>query len=80
MAQAIAANMIVTPKVYVDESSSGTALSTINNTNYPSKKNIVIRPENLTGEHSFILELRWTGSALCTVGLPITIEYEVIDD
>lgn len=80
LAQAMAANMIITPKVYVDESSSGTALTTINNTAYPSKKNIVIRPQNLTGDHSFILELRWTGSALCTVGLPITIEYEVIDD
>lgn len=81
LAQSMAANMIVTPKVYTDDGAGTTyTLTTINNTNYPGKRNIVIRPKNLTGEHNFFLELKWTGSALCTVGLPITIEYELIDD
>lgn len=81
LAQSIAANMTLIPTVYVDESSSGTALTTINSTNYPNgEKNIVLRPINLTGQHSFWLELRWTGSALCTVALPITIEYEPLND
>lgn len=86
LAQAIAANMIVTPTIYVDEGTTsyvgGTdpGLAIINNTNYPGAKNVVMRPVGLTGEHNFWLELKWKGSALCTVGLPITIEYELLDD
>ena len=81
LAQAVGANMTVIPRVYVDDSTTIRTLTTINNTNYSnSEKNIVIRPQNLTGQHNFFLELRWSGTALCTVGLPITIEYELIDD
>lgn len=86
LAQAVAANMTVTPKIYVDDGTASytggqsNGLSIINNTNYPGAKNVVMRPENLTGEHNFWLELKWTGSALCVVGLPITIEGELIDD
>lgn len=87
LAQAIAANMTVTPKIYTDDGAGTTytggtsnGLAIINNTNYNGKRNIVMRPENMTGDHNFWIELRWTGSALCTVGLPITIEYELIDD
>lgn len=81
LAQVVAANMTVTPKIYTDDGD-GTSytLTAIDNTNFSGKRNIVLRPENLVGEHNFWLELRWTGSALCTVGLPITIEYELIDD
>jgi len=82
LAQAIAANMTVVPKVYTDDGAGTThTLTTINNTNYPnSERNIVIRPEGCTGQHNFWLELTWSGSALCVVGLPITIEYELLDD
>lgn len=80
LAQAMAANMTVVPKIHLDDQTDSTTLTTINNTNYPDKKNIVIRPENLTGQHNFWLELQWTGSVLCIVGLPITIEYELVDD
>lgn len=83
-AQAIAANMIVTPKIYFDDdvnsTSGGTALTAISSSNYSGKKDVVLRPEGLVGEHNFMLEFRWTGSVLCTVGLPITIEYELLDD
>lgn len=81
LTQAIAANMIITPTIYTDDGG-GTSytLTTINNTNYSGKKNIVIKPDGLTGEHNFWLELKWSGSELCVVGLPITIEYELLDD
>ena len=83
--QAIGANMIVTPKIYTDEGAGTTyTLAAINNTNDPGAFNVVRRSgssgEVITGQHSFFLELRWTGSALCVVGLPIIIEYELIDD
>lgn len=81
LAQAVAANMTATVKLFLDDDTS-TAIhtTTINTTNYGgSQKNIVIKP-NIRGLHSYFLEIRWTGSALMTVGLPITIEGEVFED
>lgn len=90
MAQAVGSNMIVTPKIYTDDADynstaaytggSSPGLAVINNTNYSGKKNIVMRPVNLTGGHNFWLELRWTGTASCTLALPIEIIGEYIDD
>lgn len=81
LATVVASGMTVIPKIYTDDGVGLTyTLQTINNTNYPGKKNIVIRPENLSGDHNFWLELRWTGNVSTTVGLPITIEFETIDD
>lgn len=70
----------VIPKLYMDDESTTYTLNTLNPTNYPNKKTVTIRPENATGENGFFLELKWTGSVLCVVSLPITIEYELIDD
>lgn len=87
MASPVAANQIITPTIYVDDGATsyvgGTAngLAVINNTNYPnSQRNIVMRPESATGEHNFWIGLKWTGSAVATVSLPITIEYDLIAD
>lgn len=86
LGMAMAANMICTPTFYVDEGVASyvggttSGMAVMNNTNYPGKRNIVMRPQGATGEHSFWLELRFTGSALLTVGLPIEIDYELIDD
>lgn len=81
LAQAVAANMTVIPKIYVDDSASSTALTTINNTNYTaSERNIIQHPAGVTGKHNFFLELVWSGTALLTVALPITIEGEYLDD
>lgn len=80
LAQVVAANMVVTPKIYTDDGDSSKTLTAINNTDYSGKRTIVYRPENLTGENNFWLGLDWSGSALCVVSLPITIEYELIDD
>lgn len=69
----------ITPTIRVDDAvSGGTALTAINSTNYPSKRNIVYRT-GITGDHSFQIELQWNGSSN-TVSLPITIEGEYLDD
>ena len=80
LSQAIAANMTVVPKLFMDGETTSYTLRTIDNTFYPGKKSVVIRPENATGEHSFFLELKWSGSVLCTIALPISIEGEFIED
>lgn len=87
LAHKMSVGMIVTPKIYTDDGygptyTGGTSngLAVMNNTNYPTKRKVVMRPENVTGEHNFWLELRWTGAAAATVSLPITIEYELIPD
>ena len=81
---------IIVPKIFIDEARSSYTLTTINSTNYPNDdaggaviaapKNIVIRPDAVVGQHNFFLELTWSGSSLITVGLPITIEYEILND
>ncbi len=82
LAQAIAANMIVTPKLYFDDGQTTHDFNgaIINNTKYPSKKRVKLRPNGATGENNFWLELKWTGSALCTVSLPIIIKGEIFED
>jgi hypothetical protein len=76
-------NATVTPTIYVDDdATSAKILTAINATNYAAgKKLIVIKPENLTGKYNFWLEFRWTTSqtGFCPIGLPISIEYELVD-
>jgi hypothetical protein len=79
-AQALTTNMTLTPKIYIDDNITSTTLTTINSTNYPSARFVTIRPDALYGENNFWLELKWTGSALVTVGLPIEIDFEVIPE
>lgn len=77
LGQALTANMIVIPWIWTDGLTASKQLTTINSTNYgTTRKSIVIRPENLTGDNDFLLELQWTGTEMCMVSLPITIEYE----
>lgn len=75
----IATGMIITPKIYFDNGETSQTLVTINNTNYPSQKLIHIKPEGATGKHNFWFELRFTGSSLSSVDLPVTIKGEYID-
>ena len=81
---AVAANMTVTPTVYLDDDvSSGTALTVINNTNYSgSEKNIVYKQPNieLNGNHNFCLELAFTGTAELPVVFPIKFLIDIKDD
>lgn len=80
LAQAVTANMILIPKLYFDNGQDSKTLTTINNTNYSGKKQIILKPENATGKNNFWPELRWTGSALLTVELPIIIKGETYDE
>lgn len=83
--QAVAANMILTPKVYTDGGAGPTyTLQTINNTNYSGERRVTLRSDSaskdIIGRSNFWLELKWTGSALLTVGLPIIIDGETYED
>ena len=81
LSQAIAANMAIVPTIYVDNATSGTALNTINNTNYSKgEKYVSIDVSGVEGYNSFFLGLKWPGSALLTVELPILIEYEFLPE
>lgn len=76
LAQAVAANMTLIPTLYYDERSSSEALTTINSTNFAnSERNAIIIPAQGEGKHNFSLQLRWSGTALLTVSLPIIIEW-----
>ena len=86
LATPISTNHTITAKVYLDNNKqfSPYTLTTINNTNFSGKQRVVLRNDNagdaILGQNHFWIELKWTGAALMTVELPITIEYELIDD
>jgi len=80
LAQAIGANMTIAVKVIVDNESTSTTVATINNTNYTGSERFVTLHPSVQGKHDFFIQLSWSGSALITVGLPIEIEVETIDD
>jgi len=76
---AVAANMTLTPKVYVDDASASTTLTVINNTNYASSERFVRLIPNVTGNNNFFVELAWTGTASLPVTLPISVDIEELD-
>ena len=80
LAQAVAANMTLIPTIYLDDGGTTKTLTTINSTNFSGKRQIVYRLDDVSGYNNFWLELKWSGSELLTVGLPIIIDYEVIDE
>jgi hypothetical protein len=80
LAQAVATNMVITPTLYFDDGVASLALEQISTTKFSGLRDAVIRPSGATGYHNFWLELKWTGSALCTVNLPITIDFDVLDE
>lgn len=79
---AVAANMTITPTIYVDDfsSSSTEGLTPINNTNYSASERHIEWTPQISGNSNFVLELAWSGSALCPVLLPIEIDVELLDD
>ena len=82
LAQAVAANMTITPKVFLDDysSSSTSGLTVINNTNYPNSERVVVFTPDISGDHNFCLELRSTGTALLVPLFPIEIEITDFND
>lgn len=80
VAQAIAADMTVAVKILVDNESTSTTVGTINNTSYSaSERQIVMRP-SVRGKHDFELAFDWSGTALLSLGLPIEIIGETLED
>ena len=82
LAAAVAANMTITPKVFLDDysSSSTSGLTVINTTNYANSERTVVYMPDISGNHNFCFELRWSGTALIPVLFPIEIDVEITGD
>lgn len=77
---AVAANMTLVPTIFVDDLSTSEAQTTINNTNYAASERRIVQYPTIHGKHNFCLQLRWTGTAVLPVNLPIVIEGETLID
>jgi hypothetical protein len=84
--KAVATNMTITPKIYVDDNVDGTSpdhtLAVINDTNYSGKRNIVYKNPKMkvNPEHNFMLELNFAGTVELPVLFPISIDLDILDD
>ena len=80
---AVAANMTLTAKIFLDNftSSSLGSSRTINSANYANEELFVEwKDVDITGNNNFVLELRWSGTALLPVLMPIVIDVDPILD
>ena len=80
LGKAVAANMTLTPKIWIDDASASTTLTAINNTNYSASERYINQyPNDVVGRNNFFLELNWTGTVPLPVSLPIEIEIEITE-
>lgn len=77
---AVATGMTLIPTILTDDLSSSTALTTVNNTNYASSQRRIVMYPAVYGNNNLCLQLRWSGTAILPVNLPIVIEGEFIED
>lgn len=68
---ALAANITITAKIFVDDGSASTTLFTINTTNFGTQRSVNLMQRKVNFDHNFFLELTWSGTVLCPVALPI---------
>jgi len=82
LAEPLTAGTTIVPKIYTDDGfGTAYALTSLTSANFgTTKRNIVFHPVNLTGESNFWFELSWSASYPLAIGLPITIEYELVTD
>lgn len=80
LSEDIAANMVITPKLFVDDYKSSQTLRTINNTNWTLSERFVNLYPDVNGKNDGTLELRWSGSALIAALNEILIDIEVYED
>lgn len=81
LTQAVTTNHSIVVKVYTDDASANTTIATINPTNYPSSERFIkIYPQGVYGKNNYFIELTWSGSAILTVGLPITSVIELLKE
>lgn len=73
-------NMSLTPAIYDSNDTLIQTLTTITGSNYPNKRVVTLRPQNLIVNSDFYMSLQWGGADLCTVGLPIVITCEPVED
>lgn len=73
----LAANMTITPKVFIDDGSTSKTLNTINSTNYSGRQASLFPA--ISGTNNFTLELKWTGTTQLPIILPIIVEIDSID-
>lgn len=83
LAQIVASGQSCTVTIYTDNGSTSKVVSTINSTNYTqSQRMIEINPSGDTaigGHTDFFIELRFTGTVLMTVTLPLSITIETTE-
>jgi hypothetical protein len=77
-------NHIITPTLYFDNGGTMVTGTQIDSTNYPNgETGVILTPGsfnyNVHGNSNFVLELKFTGTALNAITLPITIELETED-
>ena len=79
---AVAANMTITPTIYLDDfsSSSTSGLPVINNTNFTGSERYISYFPMIEGKNNFCFELVWTGTALLPVLLPIEVNVEILEN
>lgn len=80
---AVAANMEIIPKVWLDDFQTSVTLPTISTALYSGAKKIVYHKLELNacqGQDNFCLELNFGGTVALPVTTPILIEYEVDSD
>lgn len=83
LAGAVDANTSITVKIYLDDESSSVTLTTVNNTNYPSKRKVVYKAGDLltaTGENNFKIGITWAGTTQMPVLMPITGLIDIAED
>lgn len=80
-ANTLSATRSIIPKLYFDDGNSSYTCTTIDNTTFPNQRYAEIKiPSGIGGFNNFFLELKWTGSQVLTVALPIEIIYETIEE
>ena len=77
---AVASNHTLIPTLFVDDENTSTALTTINSTNYANSERRIVYHPNVQGNNNFDLQLRWSGTSIIGVSMPIIIEGETLTD
>ena len=84
LATQMESGVTITAKIYVDNGLTTYTLTEFNNTNDNAQRNLIRRSDSSgvapVGQHDFFVELKFTGSTLATIGMPIQIDWEPIRD
>lgn len=79
LAQAMAANMACTVKIYTDEASDNVSFTIDNSTQYSGKRYFIIQPQ-IPIVNNFFIEITFSGTVLMTIGLPLLGILETVKD